>query len=65
MDQKRAWKKAVGRKRYLRILATILSFCVLFTSLPSLPAALTVFAASEETDIPPDDEKIPGGGFKR
>ena len=63
MDQKRAWKKAVGRKRYLRILATILSFCVLFTSLPSLPAALTVFAASEETDIPPDDEKIPGGGL--
>ncbi len=63
MDQKRAWKKAVGRKRYLRILATILSFCVLFTSFPSLPAALTVFAASEETDIPPDDEKIPGGGL--
>lgn len=62
MDQKRAWLKAVGRKRYLRILAAILSFCVLLTSLPSLPAALTVFAASEETDISPDDGKISGGG---
>ena len=28
MDQKRAWQKAVGKKRYLRILAAILSFCV-------------------------------------
>ena len=62
MDQKRAWQKAVGKKRYLRILAAILSFCVLLTSLPSLPAALTVFAASEETDILPNNEKIPGGG---
>ena len=62
MDQKRAWQKAVGKKRYLRRLAAILSFCVLLTSLPSLPAALTVFAASEETDILPNNEKIPGGG---
>lgn len=65
MDQKRAGLRAVGRKRYLRIWAAILSFCVLLTALPSPSATLTVFAASEETDISPDDEKIPGGGVKR
>ncbi len=62
MDQKRAGLRAVGRRRYLRIWAAILSFCVLLTALPSPSATLTVFAASEETDISPDDGKIPGGG---
>ncbi len=61
MDQKRAGLRAVGRRRYLRIWAAILSFCVLLTALPSPSATLTVFAASEETDISPDDGKIPGG----
>ncbi len=63
MDQKRAGLRAVGRRRYLRIWAAILSFCVLLTALPSPSATLTVFAASEETDISPDDGKIPGGGI--
>ena len=58
MDQKRAGLRAVGRRRYLRIWAAILSFCVLLTALPSPSATLTVFAASEETDISPDDGTI-------
>lgn len=75
MDKKRVvWLKAAGRKRYLRILAAILSLCVLLSAFPELSAAPVVFAADEEIkveeekdniekDIPSDDEKIPGGGL--
>lgn len=73
MDKKRVGLKAAGRKRYLRILAAILSLCVLLSAFPELSAASVVFAADEEIkveeetdniekDIPSDDEKIPGGG---
>lgn len=68
MDKKHTWLKAVGKTKYVRILAAMLALCVLFTALPELPASLFVFAAEEETketenkDIPADDEKLSGGG---
>lgn len=46
MDEQRAWLKA-RRKKHLRILAVMLSFCVLFTTYPDIPATLSVLAALE------------------
>lgn len=46
MDEQRAWLKA-GRKRRLRILAVMLSFCVLLTNYPNIVETLSVFAAAE------------------
>ncbi len=45
MDKQRAWLKA-KRKRRLRILAVILSFCVLFYTYPDILATFSVFAAA-------------------
>lgn len=46
MDEQRAWLRS-RRKRHLRTLAVILSFCVLFTSSPHIWEAVSVFAAEE------------------
>lgn len=46
MDEQRAWLKA-RRKRHLRILAVVLSVCVLFTAYPDILATLSVFASVE------------------
>lgn len=46
MDEQRAWLKA-RRKRRLRILAVMLSVCVLFTTCPDILATLSVFASEE------------------
>lgn len=46
MDEQRAWLKA-RRKRRLRILAVMLSFCVLFHTYPDILATLSVLAAVE------------------
>ncbi len=47
MDEQRAWLKA-RRKRRLRILAVMLSVCVLFTTYPDILATLSVFASEEQ-----------------
>lgn len=47
MDEQRTWLRA-RRKRRLRILAVMLSLCVLFTTYPDIPAALSVFASEEQ-----------------
>ena len=49
MDEQRAWLKA-RRKRRLRILAVMLSVCVLFTTYPDIPATLSVFASEEQAE---------------
>lgn len=46
MDEQRAWLRS-KRKRRLRTLAVILSFCVLLTSGPRIWEAVSVFAAEE------------------
>ncbi len=46
MDEQRAWLKA-RRKRRLRILAVMLSFCVLFTTYPDMLETLSAFASEE------------------
>lgn len=46
MDEQRAWLKA-RRKRRLRILAVVLSVCVLFTTCPDILATFFVFASEE------------------
>ena len=46
MDEQRAWLKS-RRKRRLRILAAMLSICVLFTTYPDILATLFVFASEE------------------
>ena len=46
MDEQRAWLKA-RRKRRLRMLAVMLSFCVLFTTYPDILETLSAFASEE------------------
>ncbi len=46
MDEQRAWLKA-RRKRRLRILAVILSMCVLFTNYPDILETISAFAAAQ------------------
>lgn len=46
MDEQRTWLRA-RRKRRLRILAVMLSFCVLFTANPDIAAILSVIAAEK------------------
>ena len=46
MDEQRAWLKA-RRKRRLRILAVMLSACVLFTTYPDMLETLSAFASEE------------------
>lgn len=45
-DEQRVWLRS-RRKRHLRTLAVILSFCVLFTSSPHIWETVSVFAAEE------------------
>ena len=45
MDEQRAWLKA-RRKRRLRILAVMLSFCVLIHTYPDILVTLSAFAAT-------------------
>lgn len=46
MDEQRVWLK-LRKKRFLRILAVVLSFCVLLTTYPDILATLSVFASEE------------------
>ena len=46
MDEQRAWLKA-RRKRRLRILAVMLSMCVLFTNYPDILETISAFAAAQ------------------
>ena len=46
MNEQRAWLRS-RRKKRLRILAVMLSACVLFTTYPDIPATLSVFASEE------------------
>lgn len=57
MDEQRAWLKA-RRKRRLRILAVMLSFCVLFHTYPDILATLSVLAAVES--VQPEVRHITG-----
>ena len=50
MDEQRAWLKA-RRKRRLRILAVMLSFCVLFHTYPDILATLSAFAATGQEQL--------------
>ena len=49
MDEQRAWLRS-RRKRRLRILAAILSFCILFKSSPYIWEMISVFAAEESDE---------------
>ena len=57
MGKQRAWLKA-RRKRRLRILAVILSFCVLFYTYPDILATFSVFAAAWQEQ--PETRRIIG-----
>jgi|GEM_PF-1377538 len=57
MDEQRAWLKA-RRKRRLRILAVMLSFCVLIHTYPDIPATLSAFAATGQEQ--PETRHITG-----
>ncbi len=46
MDEQHAWLRA-RRKRHLRILAVMLSFCVLFTTCPDILVTLSVLATGK------------------
>lgn len=60
MDEQRAWLR-LKRKRRLRTLALVLSFCVLLTSSPHIWEAVFVFAAEESNG---EDSENSGGGLK-
>ena len=57
MDEQRAWSKA-RRKRCLRILAVILSFCVLIHTYPDILATFSAFAATGQEQ--PETQHITG-----
>ena len=60
MDEQRAWLR-LKRKRRLRTLALVLSFCVLLTSSPHIWEAVFVFAAEESNG---EDSENSGGGVE-
>lgn len=60
MDEQRVWLR-LKRKRRLRTLALVLSFCVLLTSSPHIWETVFVFAAEESDE---EDGENSGGGLK-